>query len=113
MKSKGISKLIGLLLAASVTVSAVPLTFAACADASAASADDPSPKSYRVMDLSYTSPTNADDFKVNAGFGARIDYMSLGDQAFHSKNGFSVKPNSGSAGRKPISPSIFRSLTAR
>lgn len=100
MKSKGISKLIGLLLAASVTVSAVPLTFAACADASAASADDPSPKSYRVMDLSYTSPTNADDFKVNAGFGARIDYMSLGDQAFHSKNGFSVKPNSGSAGEK-------------
>ena len=91
MKSKVISKIIGLFLAVSVLVSVFPMTFASCDDTTGTQ-DDPNPKSYRVMDLNYTSPTNADDFKVNAGFGARIDYMSLGDQAFRSTNGFSVKP---------------------
>ncbi len=99
MKSKVISKIIGLFLAVSVSVSVFPMTFASCDDTTGTQ-DDPNPKSYRVMDLNYTSPTNADDFKVNAGFGARIDYMSLGDQAFRSTNGFSVKPKAGTAGEK-------------
>ena len=116
MKSKGISKIIGLLLAACVTVSAFPLTFAACAD-SAAAGEDANPKSFRVMDLQYTEPaentianpfpdrspgssSNTKGFAVNNSFGTKIDYMSLGAQAMRSKNGFSVHPAKGSAGDK-------------
>ena len=116
MKSKGISKIIGLLLAVCVTVSAFPLTFAACADTAKVKADS-NPKSFNVMDLHYTEPadntianpfpdrspgasSNTRGFAVNNSFGTRIDYMSLGAQAMRSTNGFSVHPAKGSAGDK-------------